>query len=105
MKMADADIDPFSEHDKTYTQSDTGETIPFTLGGVIGEGSTWEPEQETSFGGTSQRTEVPKEHVKALYHVLSKETGKTPEAFHFDNLEHIDGKLTVLQRQEYILDD
>ena len=29
--MADVDIDPFSEHDKTEKQPDTGETIPFTL--------------------------------------------------------------------------
>ena len=54
MKMADIYIDPFGEHDKTDAQLDeTGETIPFTPGGVIEGGSTWEPEQETSFGGTS----------------------------------------------------
>ena len=52
------DIDPFGEHDKMDAQPDTGETIPFTPGGVIEGRSTWEPEQETSFGGTSQKTEV-----------------------------------------------
>ena len=32
MKMADVDIDPFSEHNKTDGQSDTDESIPFTPG-------------------------------------------------------------------------
>ena len=49
--MADVDIDPFGEHNKTESRTDeTGENIPFTPVG----GSTWEPErgeQETSFGG------------------------------------------------------
>ena len=42
--MADIDIDPFGEHDKTDTHPDeTGENIPLTPGGVMG-GSTWEPQ-------------------------------------------------------------
>ena len=49
MKMANNDIDPFGEHDKTDKHPDRGETIPFTPGGVIEGKSTWEPEQETSF--------------------------------------------------------
>ena len=93
MKMADMDIDPFSDHDKTDAQPDTGETIPFTPEGVIEGGSSWEPERETSFGGTSQRTEVLKEHDKALYRMLSEETGQTLEVFQFDNFEYINGKL------------
>ena len=47
--MADVDIDPFSEHDKTDEQPDTGETIPFTPPIVI-KTPSWEPEQEASFG-------------------------------------------------------
>ena len=40
--MADVDIDPSGEHDKTDGQPD--EMIPFTPGGgVIEGGSTWEP--------------------------------------------------------------
>ena len=35
LKIADIDINPFGKHDKTDAQCDTGETIPFTLGGVI----------------------------------------------------------------------
>ena len=75
--MAGFDIDPFGEHDKTDSHPDeTGETIPLNPGGggAMVEGSPLEPEheQETSFGGTSQRTEVLKEHVKALCHVLSE---------------------------------
>ena len=84
--MADIDINLSGEHDKTDKLPDTGEAISFTLRGVL---QRWEPrhEQETSFGGTSQRTGVLREHIKALYHVVSKET----EAFHFHNLD--DGKL------------
>ena len=90
--MADVDIDPFGEHDKTDEHSVEGETIPSTPEGSIG-GSIWEPEQETSFGGTRQRTEVLKEHVKALYHVLSENLGQTPEAFHFEDFELRNGEL------------
>ena len=46
MKMADVDIDPFSEHDKTNEQPYTGETIPFTPLILI-KAPSWEPEQET----------------------------------------------------------
>ena len=55
--------------------------------------STWEPnyKQETSFRGMSQRMKVIKEHIEGLYRELSKETGDTHEAFHFDNFELRDG--------------
>ena len=46
--MADIDIDPFEEHNRT--EESTDENIPLT---PVGGGSTWEPErgeQETSFG-------------------------------------------------------
>ena len=77
--MADVDIDPLGEHDKTDAQPDepTSETIPFMIEG----GSTWEPEQETSFKGTSQRMEVLKEHIKALYYVLSEHLGQIQKHF------------------------
>ena len=65
--MAGVDTDPFGEHDRTESKTDeTGENIPFTPVG----GSTWEPdrgEQETSFGGESQRTSLMKGYVKDLY--------------------------------------
>ena len=36
MKIADIDIDPFSDHDKIDPQPDeTGETIPLNPGGVV----------------------------------------------------------------------
>ena len=45
--MADINIDPFGEHDKTdWHPDDTGKNIPLSLvnpGGAMG-GSTWEPE-------------------------------------------------------------
>ena len=64
--MADVDIDPFGEHDKTESRPDepTGENIHLTPVG----GSTWEPEreQETSFGGKSQRIRMTEERVKGF---------------------------------------
>ena len=60
--MADVDIDPFGEHElRTDDNTETGENIPFTE--VGGGRSTWESErgeQETSFGGESQRTKLMK---------------------------------------------
>ena len=66
--MADIDIDPFGEHDRTELRTDeTGQNIPLNL--VTPGRSTWEPEckQETSFGGReSQRTKLMKDYVKDL---------------------------------------
>ena len=67
--MAGIDTDPFGEHDKTDAHPDqTGKNIPLTPGGVMGGGSTWEPEcnQETSPGGKSTFSPL-KYHVKELY--------------------------------------
>ena len=85
MKMADIDIDPFGNH-KMDTQSNelTDKNIPLTPGGVIGLGAIWEPEQETSFGGTSIREKVLRENTEGLYQKLSEITHQTPEAFRFD---------------------
>ena len=72
--MADVDINPFGEHDRTESRTDeTGENIPLTPVG----GSTWEPEheQETSFGGTSQRTKLMKGYARDLYKKLSENIG------------------------------
>ena len=68
MKMADIDLTPFSDHDKTDTQPDkTGEIIPLNKKGV--GGATWEPEheQKKSFGGKTQRTRLKEAHVEGLY--------------------------------------
>ena len=76
---------PFGEHEsRTDDHTETGENIPFT---PVGGGSTWEPdrgEQETSFGGASQRTKLMKDYVKDLYKKLSDNIGETPELFHYD---------------------
>ena len=91
--MADVDIDPFGERDKTESRTDeTGGHIPLTPLG----GSTWEPdrgEQETSFGGESQRTKLLKDYVGDLYKKISESIGETPEAFHFDYFKLRDGEL------------
>ena len=57
--MADVDIDPFGDHDKTENRPNTGESIYFTPRGEMGERSTWGPEgeQETSFGGGKLKKE------------------------------------------------
>ena len=72
-KIAEIDMDPFGERDKTDSHSDmTGEIIPLKPGGAI-RGSTKETEreQETSFGGKSHEYEIFKEEqVKELYQLL-----------------------------------
>ena len=58
--------------------------------------STWEPErgeQETSFGGESQRTKLMKDYVRDLYKRLSENIGETPELFHYDYFKLEDGEL------------
>ena len=68
-KMTDVDINPFGEHDRAElrTEQPTDEHIPLPLV-TPGGRSTWEPtrEQETSFGGESQRTSLMKDYVKDL---------------------------------------
>ena len=93
--MADVDIDPFGEHEsRADDNTETGENIPFTP--VEGGRSTWEPErgeQETSFGGESQRTKLMKDYVRDLYKRLSESIGETPELFHYDYFKLEDGEL------------
>ena len=94
--MADIDIDPFGEHEsRTDDNAETGENIQFTpVGG--GRSSTWEPdrgEQETSFGGESQRTKLMKDYVRDLYKRLSENIGETPELFQYDYFKLEDGEL------------
>ena len=99
--MADVNIDPFGDHDKTPGEP-MGENIPLTPVG----GSTWEPEreQETSFRGQSQRTRIKKDYVKELYQKLSKKyerIDKTSEAFHTDyfNLKMIRGGMLRMVKE------
>ena len=93
-KMADVDIDPFGEHDRTEsrTEEPMDECIPLI---PVGEGSTWEPEreQETSFGGESQRTKLMKDYIKDLYKKLSENISETPEEFNYDYFKLEDGEL------------
>ena len=92
--MADVDIDPFGEHEsRPDDHTETSENIPFT---PVGGGSTWEPdrgEQETSFGGESQRTKLMKDYVEDLYKKLSENIGETPELFHYDYFKLEGGEL------------
>ena len=84
--MADIDIDPFGEHE-SRSEEPTDEHIPLDPVTPVGEGSTWEPdrgEQETSFGGESQRTKLMKDYVRDLYKKLSENVGETPELFHYE---------------------
>ena len=91
--MADVDIDPFGEHE-ARPEEPTEEHIP--LDPVTPGRSTWEPdrgEQETSFGGESQRTELMKDYVRDLYKKLSENIGETPELFHYDYFKLEGGEL------------
>ena len=106
-KMADADIDPFGEHESRLEEP-TDEHIPLIPGrrGV----QTWDPrpgqrplgpasqsaehEQVTSFGGReSQRTKPMKDYVKDLYKKISENIDETPELFHYDYFKLEDGEL------------
>ena len=92
--MADVDIDPFGEHE-SRPEEPTDEHIPLDLV-TPGRSSTWEPdrgEQETSFGGESQRTKLMKDYVKDLYKKLSENIGETPELFHYDYFKLEGGEL------------
>ena len=63
--MADVDIHLFGEHE-SRTEEPTDEHIPLDPV-TAGRSSTWEPdrgEQETSFGGESQRTKLMKDYVR-----------------------------------------
>ena len=91
--MADVDIDPFGEHE-SRTEEPTDEHIP--LDPVTPGRSTWEPdqgEQETSFGGESQRTKLMKDYVRDLYQKLSESIGETPELFHYNYFNLKGGEL------------
>ena len=85
--MADIDIDPFKEHESRPDEP-MGENIPLPPVTPVGGRSTWKPEreQETSFGGESQRTKLVKNDVERLYPKLS-ERYQLPEEKHFDMFE------------------
>ena len=86
--MADIDIDPIEEHEER-PDDHTDENIPLdprsrASGPPVTPGrSTWEPEreQETSFGGESQRTKLMKDYVKDLYKRISENIGETQKNF------------------------
>ena len=92
--MADVDIDPFGEHE-SRTEEPTDEHISLDLVTPERGRSTWEPtrEQETSFGGESQRTKLMKDYVRDLYKKLSDNIGETPELFHYDYFKLEGGEL------------
>ena len=92
--MADVDIDPFGEHDRT--EEPTDENIPLHPVTPVGRRSTWEPthKQEISFGGReSQRNRVLINRVEGLYSKLSQKLARTSEVFHYDQFELRNGKL------------
>ena len=93
-KMADVDIDRFSEHE-SRPEEPTDEHIPLDTVTPVGR-STWEPthKQDTSFGGReSQRTKLMKDYVKYLYKKISENIGETPELFHYDYFKLEGGEL------------
>ena len=105
--MADIDIDPFGEHGPFGPEvverphesrpEETGENVPLDMV-TPGRSSTWEPdrgEQETSFGGESQRTSLMKDYVKDLYKKLSENINETPELFHYDYFKLEGGNYTT----------
>ena len=102
--MADVDIDPFGEHE-SRPEEPTDEHIP--LDPVTpGRSSTWEPdqgEQETSFGGESQRTKLMKDYVRDLYKKISENVGETSELFHYDYLKLEGGELYYIASRKPLM--
>ena len=89
--MANVDIDPFGEHDKTDKHPD--EMISFNLMGSQ-TGSSQEPMSEISLGsGKTQRTRLMESHVEDVYKRLSEVTCQDPGAICLNSE-------TVLPRQE-----
>ena len=91
--MADIDIDSFGEHE-SRTDEPTDEHISLTP--VGGGRLTWEldgGEQETSFGGESERTKLMKDYVRDLYKKLLENIDETPEEFHYDYFKLENGEL------------
>ena len=92
--MADVDIGPFGEHDKT--EEPTDENIP--LDPFTPRGSIWEPEheQETSFGGKSFETlkcEALESFVNSLYKRLSGSDDEPWGTINFHNFDLRNGQL------------
>ena len=92
--MADIDIDPCGEHDKT--EEPTDKNIP--LDPVTPGKSTWEleHEQETSFGGKSLETfkyEALESFVKSLYKRISGSDNEPPGIINFQNFDLRNGQL------------
>ena len=86
--MADIDIDPFGEHNKT--EEPTDKNIP--LDPVTPGRSTWEPEhkQEMPFGGKFFETlqyEALESFVKSLYKRLSGSNNEPPGTIKSHNFE------------------
>ena len=86
--MEDVDKDPFEDHDKTEPKP-TDETFPL----IPGKGGVpaWGPkrEQETLFGGESQKNKLAKKfHLK----IFQCNVGIIKD-FHFNNFDIIDGEL------------
>ena len=96
--MADIDIDPFGEHDRTESRPDepTDECILLPLVTPVG-GSTWEPqrgEQETSFRGLSGararlNAGFVEDKVNGLYEILSEHFPKNQNVIYYDDFETI----------------
>ena len=101
--MADVDIDPFGEHE-SRTDEPMDKHIPLDLV-TPGRSSTWEPdrrEQETSFGGESQRTKLMKDYVRDLCKKLSENIGETPEEFHYDYFKLENGELYYRGKRKHL---
>ena len=106
--MADIDINPFGEHDRTESRTDeTGENIPLT---PVKGGSTWEPEreQETTFGGLSGvrawlNAGFVEDKVNGLYEILSEHFPENQNVIYYDNFESIRGELYFKGRDEPLM--
>ena len=106
--MADIDIDPFGE-DKSRPEEPIDEHIPLIpgRGGVQTRdprpGQSAEHEQQTSFGGESQRTKLMKNYVKDLYKKISENIDETPELFHYNYIKLEGGELYYISNRKPLM--
>ena len=107
--MADIDINPFGEHDRTEsrTEEPMGENSPLT---PVGGRSTWEPEpkQETSFRGlsgtrASLMAGFVEDRVNGLYEILSEHFTRNQDIIYYDDFQSIHGELYFKGRDEPLM--
>ena len=81
MKMADVNINLFGNYDKMDVQHDTGETIPFTPGGVIEEDLLGNQNEEHPSEGKLSQPDLKKYGLKGCIESYLQKQAKPQKHF------------------------